>query len=186
MDAIEELETSVEQYNGRRGFRVTGIAVQYAVVCERELWLYLHGVEVNKDNSDIVRGTKVDNTSYTESAETQVISNMIAPDILEDGRVIEVKPSSVLEEASKRQLQYYLWFLEKFKDWSPNGVLAYPTERRRKEITLDDNTREIVENTIQRIYEIKQMESPPSLEKKKYCTSCAYQDICWLNTGEKE
>lgn len=175
---LQMLEKNVR--HDESNFKVTGICMQYLTVCKRELWLYMNGVDIDKNRPSIVEGTQVDKNTYKENKSTVVIDGMIAPDFLEDGTVVEVKPSSILEEASELQLLYYLWYLDHFKNFTTTGELAYPTERDRKKVSLTEENRERVVKAINDIYKVWNMDEPPELEKKDYCSSCAYQDICWL------
>jgi CRISPR-associated exonuclease Cas4 len=159
---------------------VTGLMVQYYHVCKRELWFMSRGIDIDRETTNIQRGTHVDETSYQESRKSFQIDNRIQLDVLDSGDIMEVKVSSALEEPARMQLLFYLWYLEKVHDIEKDGVLAYPTERTREPVTLDDPAREKVEETISGIFETVAREAPPNLEKKPYCDSCLYQDICWM------
>ena len=159
-------------------FIVTGIRMRYYHTCHRELWFDAAGVEIDRSNDAIQRGTYIDETSYEESTRA-VHYGPIAPDLMDDGRIVEVKPSSTMAEASEMQLAYYLWYLKHVCDDEREGVLAYPTERKRESVTLTSELESKVESAIRGIYEVVKRDSPPELEKKPYCKSCAYQEFCW-------
>jgi len=154
--------------------------MQYYVVCERELWLFSRGIDINRETANIQRGTHIDETSYEDRRRSFQINGRIALDILDSGEVMEVKASSTLEEPARMQLLYYLWYLDEILDVQRDGVLAYPRERKRESVTLDSENREKVEAAIEGIIEIVERDNPPALEKKPYCDSCLYQDICWV------
>jgi len=59
-------------------------------------------------------------------------------------------------------------------------VLAYPTERTREQVVLDDSATVEVESTVAGILDVVNRDQPPELEKKPYCDSCLYQDLCWM------
>jgi CRISPR-associated exonuclease Cas4 len=59
-------------------------------------------------------------------------------------------------------------------------VLAYPKERKRESVTLDESATEKVESTVAGILTAVKQDQPAELEKKPYCDSCLYQDICWM------
>lgn len=173
------MDAKTHLHNKSSDFRVTGLAMQYVTVCEREAWFYLHGIDIDRDNPDIVKGNMIDESTYEGKTETIIIDGMIAPDIMDDGRVMEVKPSSTEHSAAEMQLLYYLWYLKEYKDDSREGVLLYPTEKKRETVILDDeNEKRVVEN-INKLYELWASDTPPELEKKPICSSCAYQDFCW-------
>ncbi|MFC7216291.1 CRISPR-associated protein Cas4 [Saliphagus sp. GCM10025334] len=161
-------------------FRVTGVMMQYYYVCERELWFESRNIEIDRENASVARGTRVDESSYGERTQENLRLGMISPDLLEDGRVVEVKPSSALTEPARMQLSYYLWYLDRVMDVQREGVLAHPTERRREEVSLDEDRREKVESAIRSIHAIVTAERPPEATEKPYCESCAYYDFCWV------
>lgn len=154
--------------------------MQYYIVCHRELWFFSRGIDIDRETPNIQRGAHIDETSYSDRRRSFQINGRIALDILDSGEVMEVKASSTLEEPARMQLLYYLWYLEEILDVQRDGVLAYPEERKRESVTLDATARERVEDAIAEILDIVRRDSPPELEKKPYCDSCLYQDICWV------
>lgn len=159
---------------------ITGLMVQYYHVCKRELWFMSKGVDIDRETPNIQRGTHVDQTSYSGSRRSFMIGNRIQLDILESGEVMEVKVSSALEKPARMQLLFYLWYLREIYDVDKDGVLAYPTERKRESVKLDKTAISEVEETIRGILDVVSQDTPPELEKKSYCDSCLYQDICWV------
>lgn len=154
--------------------------VQYYVVCDRELWFFSRGIDIDRETPNIQRGTHVDETSYGDRRRSFQINGRIALDILDSGEVMEVKVSSALEEPARMQLLYYLWYLDEVLGIQRDGVLAYPRERKRESVMLDDAARTNIEELVKGVIEIVERERPPELKKKPYCDSCLYQDICWL------
>lgn len=160
--------------------RITGLMVQYYHVCKRELWFMSRGIDIDRETTNIQRGTHVDETSYSGSRRSFMIGNRIQLDLLDSGDVMEVKVSSSLERPAKMQLLFYLWYLEHVHDIKKDGVLAYPRERKRETVTLDQSNTEAIEDTIRGILDVVTSDTPPELTKKPYCESCLYQDICWV------
>jgi len=107
-------------------FRVTGVMMQYYYVCERELWFESRNVEIDRENASVARGTRVDESSYGERSQENLRLRMIALDLLEDGRVVEVKPSSTLTEPARMQLSYYLWYLDRVLGVEREGRVGTP------------------------------------------------------------
>ncbi len=161
-------------------FRVTGVMMQYYYVCERELWFESRNVEIDRENASVARGTRVDESSYGERTRENLRLGMIALDLLQDGRVVEVKPSSSLTEPARMQLSYYLWYLDRVLGVEREGVLSHPTERKREEVALTAERCEKVESAIRGIHAIVTADSPPEATDKPYCESCAYHDFCWV------
>lgn len=178
-DPVDQLLRSARDESSAESFRVTGVMMQYYFVCERELWFLSRDVEIDRDNPTIVRGMNVDESSYSRERRSVSIDGTIAIDLLQDGRVVEVKPSSKLTEPARMQLSYYLWYLKHVVGVEKEGVLAHPRERRREDVVLTPEREEKVEDAIRGIYEIVSNETPPAAEEKPYCESCAYHDFCW-------
>lgn len=178
MDAVNKL------LNPEDAFRVTGVMMQYFEICKRELWFEYHDIEIDRSNPHVVQGTIVDDQSYDYLNRETVRIGSIAPDMLQNGKIVEVKPSKAFEDAKKSQLKYYLWYLETKYDIEKNGVLAYPKQRERADITLENDDREEIEDKINEIYDIVTKDEPPELEKKPACDSCAYKDFCWLGDSK--
>jgi CRISPR-associated exonuclease Cas4 len=151
--------------------------IQYYHVCERELWLASRNLEIDRENPAVVRGTRVDDTAYGGRESRHL--GMIAVDLLEDGRVVEVKPSSALVEPARMQLSYYLWYLDRVAGVRREGVLAHPRERRRETVELTDDRAERVEASVRGIHRVVSDETPPPAEEKPFCDACAYHDLCW-------
>lgn len=178
-DPVEKLLRSERDEATTDEFRVTGVMMQYYEVCKRELWFASRHIEIDRENASVVRGTRVDDTAYDEKRRNVSINGTIAIDVLDDGRVMEVKPSSSLVEPAKLQLLYYLWYLDRIIGVEREGVLAHPTERRRESVELTTETRERVENAIRGIHDVVTEDSPPPATEKPFCESCAYHDFCW-------
>lgn len=159
---------------------ITGLMVQYYHVCRRELWFMSRGIDIDRSTANIVRGTYTDETSYRDKRQSFQINGRIQIDVVDDGDVMEVKVSSSLEEPPRIQLLYYLWYLDRILDIERTGVLAFPRERTRETVTLSQENVAAVEETIIGVIETVRSDSPPPLEKKPYCDSCLYQDLCWV------
>jgi CRISPR-associated exonuclease Cas4 len=178
-DPVDKLLRSARDESVDESFHVTGVMVQYYEACKRELWFESRDVEIDRNNPNVVRGTHVDETAYEEQRRNLSIDGRISPDLLDDGRVVEVKPSSSLVEPARLQLLYYLWYLDRIVGVEKEGVLAHPKERSRELVELTDDNAEKVETAIRGIYAVIQSDSPPAAEEKPYCESCAYYDFCW-------
>lgn len=178
-DPVQKLLQSARDEAVDEEFHVTGVMMQYYVVCKRELWFASRHLEIDRDNAAVVRGTQVDESAYEEKRRNVSIDGTIAIDVLDDGRVMEVKPSSSLVEPAKLQLSYYLWYLDRIVGVEREGVLAHPTERERETVELTEDRAERVESVIRGVHEVVTTDSPPPAEEKPFCESCAYHDFCW-------
>lgn len=179
VDPVELLLRSARDEAQEESFHVTGVMMQYYEVCKRELWFASRDLEIDRDNAAVVRGTQVDDSAYESKRRNVSIDGTIAIDVLDDGRVMEVKPSSTLIDPAKLQLLYYLWYLDRVVGVERDGVLAHPTERKRESVELTDDNADWVERAIRGIYDVVNSDSPPPAEEKPFCGSCAYHDFCW-------
>lgn len=179
-DRIDQLIRDERAPHCEPDVRITGLMVQYYHVCKRELWFMSRGIDIDRGTPNIQRGTHVDETSYRDKRKSYQINGRIALDILDDGAVMEVKVSSSLDEPPRMQLLYYLWYLDRILDVQREGVLAFPTERSRERIELTEDRALDIEATLGGIIDVVTAGAPPPLEKKPYCDSCLYQDLCWL------
>jgi len=177
-DPVERLLATARGEPLADPFRVTGVMMQYYHVCERELWFEANDVDIDHDNPAIARGTLIDESAYSDR-EGSLHLGMIAPDLLQDGRIVEVKPSSSVVEPARMQLSYYLWYLERVAGIERDGVLAHPRERRREPVELTPEVREQVESAIRSIHDVVTRDTPPEAIEKPVCNSCAYHDFCW-------
>jgi len=178
-DPVDKLLATARDETTHDEFRVTGVMMQYYHVCKRELWFYSRDLEIDRGNPNVVRGTHVDDSAYEGQRRNVSIDGTIAIDLLQDGRVVEVKPSSALTEPARMQLLYYLWYLDRVAGIEKDGVLAHPTERNREPVELTPENAERVEDAIRGIHDVVTSDSPPPAEEKPYCDSCAYHDFCW-------
>jgi CRISPR-associated exonuclease Cas4 len=178
-DPVSMLIRSVETEATVEEFRVTGIMMQYYAVCHQELWFESRDIEIDRDRASIVRGTNVDEQAYSDKRQSVSIDGTIVIDVLDDGTVMEVKPSSSMVEPARLQLLYYLWYLKHVVGVERDGVLAHPTERRRESVELTLEAEQQVEEAIRGVYDVIGEETPPEAERKPFCDSCAYHDFCW-------
>lgn len=166
--------------NSKSNFKVTGLCFQYLYICERELWFYMKGVNQDQDNVYLTEGRILDSKSYGGS-DNYFIDSTISIDISENGKIIETKNSSKLEEASKMQVSYYLWYLEEFHNINDlEGIIKYPKEDKSVSIILDDELRDRVVEDIENIYEIYRKDNPPEYEEKPFCNNCSFHDFCLI------
>ncbi len=180
-DPVDVLLENARDGASSDGFRVTGVMMQYYFVCERELWFLSRDVQIDRSNANIVRGTQVDEKSFERKKRSYSVDGTISIDMLDDGKVVEVKPSSKLKKASEMQLLYYLWYLKHVVGEEREGVLAHPTEKDREDVELTKEAEAEVEEAIRGIYDVVNMEEPPPAEEKPFCDSCAYHDFCWIS-----
>lgn len=169
-----------------KDLRVGGTEVHYYVLCPRKLWWYSHGMEqehvsggVGAEN--VALGQLVHSESYEDKGRKDVlIDGLLRLDFTESGVVHEVKKSQGGQRATLFQLLYYLYYLKHEKGIETTGVIDYPKQRRREEVTLTPDLEAEVERVIKGVQETRERLTPPSVPAPMaVCKKCAYQDLCW-------
>lgn len=161
--------------------KINGTLIWYYYICKREVWLMAHNLTPDQDNQYIDLGRFIHENSYTREKKEISLGN-IKIDVInkKDGHVLigEVKKSSRFIESAKMQLAYYLWELKKH-GIEGTGILMFPKERKREEITLTEELIEELKNVEKDILRIIYEPKPYAPEKNKYCRSCGYNEFCW-------
>lgn len=109
-----------------------------------------------------------------------LIDSLIKVDILEEsGKVLEVKYSNKIIEASRLQVLYYLYYLKRKGLDGLVGELRFPRQKRKEEVILTKEKEMEVEAALQHITQLIGLPSPPAFEWSGMCRSCAYAEFCW-------
>lgn len=64
------------------------------------------------------------------------------------------------------------------KGMDVKGMLVYPKEKRREEITLTPEIENEIEEIVADIPGIVNRKTPPKPENKRYCRRCSYYEFC--------
>lgn len=160
---------------------ITGIMVYYYVVCQRKLWYFLHEIQLEADNSNVILGRLLEENTYTRDEKKIAIDGVINIDFFRAKKILhEIKKSKVMEEASILQVQYYLYYLEQKGLTGMRGILDYPLLKQKLEVELTEMDRKNLEKILSGIEKIMNSSVPPDLEKKSICKKCAYFDLCFV------
>lgn len=167
----------------------SGTEVHYAVLCERKLWWFTHGLEQEHTSDVVADGRYIHENSYPRRENEVFLDGRVRLDGLEvsGGKgmeavvtVHEVKRSRAQRRAQRLQLMYYLYLLEERGVANVRGVLEYPKEKRREQMILTDAGRQELMAVLQRIDEVRAMPVPPTVpEPMSMCRECSYQELCW-------
>lgn len=129
--------------------------------------------------TEFLRGNFLESISYPRDEKKEIlIDNLINIDIVGDSNIREVKYSNRLAHADRIQLLYYLYYLKQL-GVEKRGIINYPKMRKREEVILTPESEKEVEEALLKVYEITKMDKPPPLQRKPYCTKCAYYEFCW-------
>ena len=96
---------------------ITGVMVYYNEVCQRKLWYFYHGIQLEQDNENVKIGKVLDEETYKRDEKHINIDNVINIDFIRSSGILhEIKKSRKIEEAGILQVKYYL-YLESKKNY---------------------------------------------------------------------
>jgi CRISPR-associated exonuclease Cas4 len=164
----------------------TGTQVNYYAICQRKLWLFSHGVEMERENENVQIGKLLGEQTYKREQKEIAIDDRIVIDWAEhtvapDGSITlhEVKKSRAFDKAHRLQVLYYLLYL-KYKGIEARGQIDYPLLRRTEKIELTPDAEVEIQEVLSGIARVVENdESPPRLENRRLCEKCAYFELCW-------
>ena len=162
---------------------LTGTEVAYYIVCKRKLWLFSHGIELEKF-SDFVEIGKVISESYFKKErfkEIEIFS--IKVDFIKIGNEIivnEVKKSKKLEDAHILQTKFYIYQFQKLGLNCNKGVIHYPKLLKKIDVEFTEEDKLKIEEALREIEKIEKLEKPPDVINKSYCKNCSYFSFCYI------
>lgn len=160
---------------------ITGVMIGYYFICPRKLWYFCNDIKMEQNSELVEIGKILDETSYARENKQILIDNTINIDFIKSGAVLhEVKKTKAIEEAGIWQIKYYMYYLEKRGVKQVTAKIDFPLLRETKEITLEQEDKQILENVITNIEEIVSQEKPPNTINSKICKKCAYFDLCYV------
>lgn len=160
---------------------ITGVMIYYYFICQRKLWYFANEINMEQNSELVSIGKTIDETTYKREKKSILIDNTINIDFIKDGAVLhEVKKTKAIEEAGIWQLKYYMYYLKQKGVETLEAKIDYPLLRQTKEIVLEKEDVEIIENVIKNIQEIVTKEKPPEVIKEKICKKCSYYDLCYV------
>lgn len=160
---------------------ITGVMIYYYEVCKRKLWYFYHEIQMEQGNENVEIGKILDEETYKRDKKHINIDNVVNIDFIRSKGILhEVKKSKKIEEASILQVKYYLYFLYKKGVTNIKGKIDYPLLKQSVDIELEGDDIKNIENILQDIKEIVIKDTPPQLNKKGICKSCAYYDLCFI------
>lgn len=160
-------------------FYVTGGLIKSINLCSRQAWFHYNNIDLKSDHSFIQIGNQIEKRSYSGD-ESQIIDGVIAPDKIDSSTktIFETKKSSGAMEATRKQVQYYLWYLRETRSEDYTGKIRIPSEKKTYDVELTDESIEELKESIIRLYNLWKSKIP-EFNKKDVCKNCAYKDICW-------
>ena len=170
---------------------ITGTHINYYFICHRKLWLFANGVSMEHTSDTVYLGKVIDESSYERKDKKIDIDGQIVIDWLDDSTCVihEVKKSDKMEEAHIWQVLYYLWYLKQKgiavageNTKGLKGEIDYPALKQRVEVILTPEKEARMKEIIDSIQSIVSSEYPPQRIDKRFCKTCSYYELCWVNT----
>src|SRR5579875_777317 len=157
------------EYASLADLRIGGTEVHYYVLCPRKLWWFSHGMEQEHVGGgagaeNVALGQLLHGESYQDKARKDIlIDGLLRLDFTDDGAVHEVKKSQGGQRATLFQLLYYLYYLKHEKGVETTGVIDYPRQRRRQEVTLTPDLEADVARTLDAVQRTRALPTPPAV-----------------------
>ena len=179
---------------------ITGTHINYYFICKRKLWLFSRGLQMEQTSDTVLLGKLIDESSYERKDKAIDIDGTIVIDWLDEktGIIHEVKKSDSMEDAHRWQVLYYLWYLKQKgvkiaddklhlpagKAGMADGVrgeIDYPKLKQQVEVVLTPEKEAELLEIVQRAEQVMSQEHPPERINKKFCKTCSYFELCWVN-----
>ena len=158
---------------------MNGTLINYYYVCKRKCWLFFHKINLEDNSEDVRIGKVLHELKETKNSEIQIEDIKI--DKPTKNYVIEFKKSSSSIDSDIMQVLNYLDVLDK-KGIKRKGKISFfetnAIEPKTIIIELDDNNKSLLNAKKLEIEEFLNTSVPPTFEKCKYCTKCAYYEYC--------
>jgi len=160
--------------------RITGTEVNYCIVCKRKLWLFARQITMEHNSQKVEIGRAIHDNSFEREKKELLIDDTIAIDFSGGQFTIhETKSTNSMNEASRYQLLYYLYYLEKKGIEGAKGVVHYYKNRSVEEMVLTDEARNILERILCEINQTKEAKNPPAALNSNICKKCSYFELCY-------
>lgn len=164
----------------------SGTYISYLHTCQRKLWLFANGIQMEHTSETVAEGKLIEETSYAARAEkyTEIEIDGVKIDFYDPKNKVvhEVKRSGSMEVAHRAQVKYYLYKLEQKGILCATGIIDYPKLKQREVVdALSDDERSRIRQWELDTTSIITQPQPPSAIHAKICRSCSYHDFCYAN-----
>ncbi len=163
--------------------RITGTEVAYYIVCKRKLWLFSHGIELERFSDFVEIGKVISETFFKREKFREIEMGNFKIDFIKVGTEIivnEVKKSKKLEEAHIWQTKFYIYKLQKLGLDCKRGIIHYPKLLKKIDVELNGEDKIKIEEALKEIENIVKLGKPPDVINKPYCKNCAYYQFCYI------
>lgn len=161
--------------------RITGVMIYYYFVCKRKLWYFVHEINMETENENVMLGKLLDENSYKRDDKHINIDNVINIDFIKEQKELhEIKKSRAIEEAGIWQVKYYLYYLKQRGVQGLKAKIDYPLMKKNLVVELTEADEKQISAIICDIAVLKDQIQPPEISGKKICVKCAYHDLCFI------
>lgn len=165
--------------------QITGTHFNYYLLCQRKLWLFANGINMEQTSDLVYEGKLIHENSYPQRSERmeEVEIDGIKIDYFDVQRKVihEIKKSDKIDEAHVWQLKYYIYVLEQNQITGVSGILEYPKLRKTEEVHLTDDDRKLIVEMKAKITELIGSDKCPETINKPRCKNCSYYDFCYAD-----
>ncbi|MGC8680317.1 MAG: CRISPR-associated protein Cas4 [Candidatus Micrarchaeia archaeon] len=157
-----------------------GIFISSFVMCRTELWYQSHNINLDKFDTNILKGRIVAEESLQNLTKEIAIGDIKIDRINFRRKIItEIKKSKKSLDEGKYQLIYYLYKLKHLTGIEFKGEISIPKENYKETIILGGPLELDLKKILKEVKYIINLEMPPAPENKPYCKGCMYYELCW-------
>ncbi len=172
--------------------QITATQINYYIVCQRKLWLYTNGINMEHTSDIVADGKLLHEISYPQRAERSeevgISASYNGIDLtgkidFYDAKlkvIHEIKRSDKIEDAHEWQVKYYIWLLELNGIEGVQAILEYPTLRHKSLVVLNEMDKQHLSGIIATIAQLKTSGVCPHKINAKICKSCSYYELCYV------
>ncbi|MCS6904089.1 MAG: CRISPR-associated protein Cas4 [Bacteroidia bacterium] len=164
---------------------VSGTEISYLASCKRRLWLFQHGIQLEKFSDLVQQGRILEEYAYTRRKKKfqGLAIARIKIDYLDaqSKTVREIKRSPAFQSAHIWQLKFYLYVLSQygFQQWT--GILEYPRFHQTQIVTLIPEDIPILNKMMEEVIKTRNSKQCPPVVNKPFCKKCAYYEFCYAD-----
>lgn len=163
---------------------MTGTHFNYYHVCQRKLWLFANGINMEHTSDLVYEGKLIHEEAYPQRAERYEELEIEGCKIdFYDARnrvVHEIKKSDKIESAHEWQVKYYIRVLERNGVDGVTGILEYPSMRHTQQVLLSDADRIRITEIERAIETLIEQDVCPPVINSKICRNCSYYEFCFV------
>lgn len=131
----------------------------------------------------VAEGKLIGETSYGDRAAryTEIEADGVKIDYYDPRNKVvhEIKKSNKMQESHIAQVKYYIWKLAQKGIAGVTGIIEYPRQKQRLQVTLGQEEAELIEQWEKEVAQIMTLESCPLVIHAKICQTCSYYDLCY-------